>query len=69
MSPAAVSWSHDAADAGDPTEWFVSSDVWLRGLGCDADDAGDAGSVKSLLLLHEDASEHVNDATPLFTHK
>jgi len=34
----------------------------------DGGDAGDTGSVMSLLLLHDDASEHVSEATPLF-HK
>ena len=32
----------------------------------DEGDAGDTGSVMSLLLLQDDASEHVSDATPLF---
>ena len=45
---------------------LVSSGGWLTGLGCDeAGEAGDTGSVMSLLLLQEDASEHTSDATPL----
>jgi hypothetical protein len=50
-------------------QWLVallSSNVGLIGLDCDEEgEAGETGSVMSLLLLQEDASEQVRDATPL----
>lgn len=49
---------------------MLSSTGWPIGLGCEeAGEAGETGSVMSLLLLQDEASEQMRDATPLYYFK